>query len=221
MCLTDIDHFGGATHVDQKANNEPILENFDLNSFLHNTDHSWDFGWDGAVSDALTAPATFPYMTGNCYSDVAGWSFDAPPKPAPSGVSALETKMNMVKDRAKGVATSYIQAIIKIHKSATGQPIEYPDTIQNQLLTMSRTIEHIHSHLESRLEKMDMETETHLDALDLDLVKCELICNQISNECPPKADREDSEWAEFLARHQKAVHKAIIPLFVYYKHTIW
>lgn len=178
------------------------LDSFDFDSFLH------------------------PPHESNEFSDFARMSSCS------GGIMQLPTQthlpMDTIRARAEDVAMAYMKVIVKIHRSAPGDAVfEYPQRMQNLLLALSRTIEYIGKYLGKCTENGKEEFPDKLQALDLDLVKCELICEQILEDCPVLdlekvgLDQTIAMWKSFVSHHERTVHQATVTLLTYCKHTKW
>jgi hypothetical protein len=148
-----------------------ILEDFDFDSFLQNTDDPifdfgaflHEYGKDDLDIVGNTVPVTPIHLT-RCFHQ-------PPPKMIPIEMEHLQQSCQII-------GQNYLQKVITIHnacKKVVG--LEYPDILQNQLLTASRTLAKL---AELIIEHHSTIVETGvMGALEGLVLECQHACDRL------------------------------------------
>jgi hypothetical protein len=190
MCPIDIEMDGNATLLnlvplsdkvlDFAPGQDDVLENFDFDSFLHysaddvQTFNFDTFNFDNPFITSYSSPCYETPLPSVPLTAVNTTACFAQP-----GVKAMPIEMKTLQQYCIILGQNYLSKIVAIHvvcKKIAG--LDYPDVLQNQLLTASRTLtklaDMIVQHHEiiqetgvlGALERLVMECQCCLDHLD-------------------------------------------------------
>jgi hypothetical protein len=218
----------GLTFEDTPTANDSMepLSLFDFDAFLKDIEEEANFDWlcPPEMANATVAVQPFtPMHSANCFP--VGEGFERPSSPVP------DARLEALMELANATAKSNIRAIIDVHRASKGvAEAPYPEDLQNLLLTTSRTIGAIATHLEDVAKKSARNaTPEPLDTLELDLMNCDMICQQVREGCPQREgtssivvqSHQTELWREFRHTYEMKICKFLQPLLVYYKHMKW
>ena len=195
------------------ADEADVLETFDFDSFLTPTD---GLNWSCRLYCAEES-APLDHAPDLLQTPMHALHYSVPPR------LAEDPKVKILSRLAEMNATSYLIAIIKIHKTFKSSGLTYPDDFQNQLLTASRMMTIISTHLEQSGHSIATGTLRYLES---DLEKCKTVPTGMHEEMPSRdafdsVDLFHQTWKSFRCKYEKCNFEAIVPLFAFCKHLNW
>jgi hypothetical protein len=186
---------------DMAQNAEKVLEEFDFDAFLQNTMENssapvFDFSFDRLPMLEVTNEPNQTSLGGSIASESSPGAF--------------------TRELCKTLATTYMKAIITVHQSCKRVPgLSYPQILQNQLLTTSRTLNRLGSQFE---EKYSIVSETAcLEVLQSTMTECSSVCHDFCSAIPT-VERLSSNvtllnsWKEYVQTYEKLLHRTMEPL---------
>jgi hypothetical protein len=197
-----------------------ILENFDFDSFLHNTDDQ-NFNFDSFTTlDFGTVDTGIPVTTPNtnvCF-----------PQPQ---LQMIPVEMENLQQFCIVLGQNYLRKIVTIHnacKRVAG--LDYPDVLQNQLLTASRTLTKL-ADLIVQHHATIVETGV-LGALEGMVLECQYACDRLTQNLLLVDDSSSSDntvviglYKTYIKNSELIAYDCLVPLsktlraFTWYVHA--